>query len=103
MSRKHPGSRHHAQLNAKRWQRARRACFARDGYRCRDCQHAGRLEAHHITPLDAGGAPYALDNLATLCRACHIQRHAPESDPARDAWKNLVKELLTAPEKSHSL
>lgn len=93
MSRQHPGSRLHAQLNQKRWERARRACFDRDGYRCTACGHAGRLEAHHVKPLDVGGAPYALDNLATLCRPCHIQRHKPPVPPEQAAWAALVAEL----------
>ena len=93
MSAKHPGSRHHARLNARQWERARRAAFNRDGYRCQDCGLAGRLEAHHVKPLDAGGAPYALGNLATVCRACHIAHHKPEPRPEQAAWAALIAEL----------
>ena len=86
-------SHHHVKLSGARWERARRACFARDGYRCQDCHHAGRLECHHVKPLDAGGAAYALDNLLTYCRACHIDHHKPTLSPARQAWADLVNEL----------
>ena len=52
-----------------RWKRARRAALERDGYRCRKCgRAAGRFEVDHVVPLEAGGAPYALDNLQSLCR-----------------------------------
>ena len=93
MSRKHPGSRHDAALDPRRWERARRAAFNRDGYRCQECGQAGRLECHHVKPLEAGGAPYALGNLATLCRACHIDRHKAPDRPEQAAWARLVAEL----------
>jgi 5-methylcytosine-specific restriction protein A len=37
------------------------------------CAECGRLaaEVHHRVPLEAGGAPYALDNLVSLCKPCH--------------------------------
>ena len=57
-------------------------------------RRAGRLEAHHVTPLHRGGAPYDLDNLETLCRSCHIERHRRKLSPGEAAWKRLVAELL---------
>ena len=81
-------SQHHRRLNRGRWQHARRAALERDGYRCVECVDqglggAGKLEVHHITPLSGirdgdghwhkGGLPFALDNLKTLCRDCHIE------------------------------
>ena len=59
------------------------------GWRCA-CGAAGRLEAHHIEPLDAGGDPYALDNLEIVCRACHIDRHRRPLTDAEAAWRVLV-------------
>ena len=76
------------------WERARRACFDRDGWRCQACQRAGRLEAHHIVALEDGGKPYALGNLRTLCRGCHIELHRSERDPERARWKAVVAELI---------
>ena len=90
------GSRHHAALNRKRWARVRLAVFRRDGYRCRKCGRPGRLECDHVIPLRAGGDPWDLSNLQTLCRGCHIEKTAAESreaDPAREAWRALVAEL----------
>ena len=51
----------------------RRAALERDNFRCTECAKAGRLEVHHITPLHKGGLPFALDNLKTLCRECHLE------------------------------
>ena len=87
-------SRHHRALDGRRWPAARRAALDRDGWRCTACGRAGRLEVHHRTPLDAGGDPYALDNLETLCRRCHLASHARPVTPAAAAWRQLVDELL---------
>jgi 5-methylcytosine-specific restriction endonuclease McrA len=38
------------------------------------CEECGAVaeEVHHVVPLrDGGGDPYALDGLASLCKACH--------------------------------
>ena len=91
------GSRHYANLDRKRWKLLRLRTFERDGWRCVQCGRAGRLECDHVTPLHRGGDPYSLDNLQSLCRPCHINKTASENtkpDPARDAWRKLVKELV---------
>ena len=92
------GSRHHYRLNRRRWARVRVQVFARDSYRCRACGRPGRLECDHVVPLwrDRDQDPYALEGLQTLCRGCHIEKSRAEShqpDPARDAWRALVREL----------
>ena len=92
-------SRHHARLHAGRWAAVRREAFKRDGYRCRCCGRAGRLECDHVVPLDADPRqdPYDLSGLQTLCRACHIAKTADENrrplTPAELAWRELVDEL----------
>ena len=88
-------SKRHAALNRKRWSRVRRAAFERDGWRCTKCDTAGRLEAHHEPPLDAGADPYELAGIRTLCRACHIELHQAEADdtPGRDGWRAFVREI----------
>ena len=92
----HRGSRLHASLDRRRWARARRQAFQRDGYRCRECGRAGRLEAHHEPPLREGTDPYALAGLKTLCRACHIDRHRGDREtPGRAAWREFLTKLVT--------
>ena len=99
MSRNHPGSRHHAALDRRRWALTRLRVFARDGWRCRSCGRAGRLECDHVIPLHRGGDPFDRDNLQTLCRPCHIDKTANENakpDPERDRWRALVAELAAS-------
>ena len=95
MSRKRPGSRFYAALDARRWARVRKAAFERDGHRCRSCGRAGRLEAHHEPPLRDGADPYDLSGIVTLCRECHIERHRNDRahNPEREAWGAYVAEL----------
>ena len=97
MSRAHPGSRHFAKLDRKRWALLRLRIFEHDGWRCRKCGKAGRLECDHVVPLDKGGAPYDPANLQSLCRGCHLEKTALDNghgpDPARDAWRELVAEI----------
>ena len=71
----------------------RRLVFDRDGWRCRKCKKAGRLEADHRDP-DPGRDPFDMTNIQTLCRACHMaktrgENTTPESAEQR-AWKALV-------------
>ena len=83
-------------LRTRRWQHVRRTAFERDGYRCRECHRPGRLEAHHEPPLRAGGDPYDLKGIQTLCRGCHIERHRPAaSRSGRAKWRALVAEMLS--------
>ena len=85
-------------LKAWRWARVRRAVLNRDGWWCRKCGRAGRLECDHVGPIDKGGAPWDIANLQTLCRGCHIEKTAVENrreqTPAEVAWRALVRELV---------
>ena len=77
-----------------KWKRVRRLALDRDGYRCRACgKAAGRFEIDHVVPIAAGGAPFDLDNLQSLCRPCHFAKttldrggvpHVPDA-----AWERL--------------
>ena len=94
-------ARRHTRIDRRRWARLRRQVFRRDGWRCRACGRAGRLECDHVTPLDAGGDPYALANLQALCRGCHIAKTERENRaraaaefPGQAAWRAAVDELL---------
>jgi len=80
----------------------RRAVFTRDGYRCRSCGRAGRLECDHRVPLwkDPSQDFYALDNLQSLCRGCHMRKSADERkrqpSPEESAWRELVADVLVS-------
>ena len=97
MSRRRPGSGHYAALDRKQWAAARKAALARAGHRSELSGLASALEIHHRVPLDRGGDPYWLDNLMVLTRGEHIELHRAErSDPAREAWRELVAEIANS-------
>lgn len=97
MSRRHPGSRHHKALSQWRWRQVRLRILARDGYRCRLCGRAGRLEVDHVVALQFGGKPFDLDNLMTVCVGCHREKTLRETGrvpgPRAQAWNRLTEEL----------
>ena len=95
MSKRRPGSKHYASLNQRRWQAVRLKVLRRDNWRCTECGNPGKLEVHHVNPLEHGGAKYDPDNLTTICRSCHIDLHRQENmTPGRQAWIDFVQELL---------
>jgi len=56
----------------------RKAVFARDGYKCRDCgdDHGSNLRAHHEKPVATHPElAYDVGNGVTLCHPCHELRH----------------------------
>ena len=85
-----------------RWARLRRFVKDRDGWRCRECGKAGRLEVDHILPVHKGGAFWDAGNLQTLCRPCHFAKSARENSRRKHAlmpkhrqeWRNMVEDLL---------
>lgn len=92
------GSKAHKALNRRKWAVVRRAALDRDGWRCRACGKAGRLQVDHILRLEDGGEPYDLDNLQSLCIGCHrdktaLENSAPKSPEqlAWDAYMDSVK------------
>ena len=90
-------SRFHRGIPRRLWEAARRAALDRDGWRCRTCGKAGRLEVDHVLPLDRGGDPLDLTNLQTLCRDCHFSKTAGENSqpgPERQAWNEYMASLL---------
>ena len=80
-------------IDRRRWARARRAAFERDGFRCLRCGRPGRLEAHHVRPLERGGEPYDLANIETRCRGCHIDAHRRRRSAAELEWLHLLKAI----------
>ena len=83
------------QPNRRQWRKVRLKVLDRDGWKCTQCTKAGRLEVDHIKPLENGGAVYALDNLQTLCRGCHIAKHGGRGpSPEVEAWRRYLTNLL---------
>ena len=92
-------SRHHRKLNRRRWETVRLEVLDRDGWRCRRCGKAGRLEVDHVVPLlrDPGRDPYDPLNLQSLCVQCHRDKTRSETEtpnPGRAAWRALVSERM---------
>ena len=53
---------------------------------------------HHIKPIRGGGDPWNIDNLESLCRACHGLEHSDENNPAivaRAEWQALISDLTS--------
>lgn len=55
----------------------RQRVLDRDGWRCRNpvCRSERDLEVDHVVPRSQGG-PDTLENLVSLCRACHALKHS---------------------------
>lgn len=51
-----------------------RACYRRDGWRCRHCNDRNSLHPHHVVYKSHQG-PDELWNLITLCAQCHNAHH----------------------------
>ena len=79
----------------RRWERLRLEILARDGYRCRTCGRAGRLEVDHVTPISKGGDPWNPANLQSLCRGCHLDKTRGElarpEHPEIAAWRAYLR------------
>jgi len=59
------------------WHSYRFEALKRDNFSCQECGVKRRdqeLDVHHIRPLSRGGTN-ELDNLITLCKECHKNKH----------------------------
>ena len=72
----HPGY-HTRQRESRHFGGLRQQALERDGNRCTECGAAKNLIVHHRDGEGRGkeSPSNRLDNLATLCRACHAQHH----------------------------
>ncbi|MBE9636547.1 HNH endonuclease [Salipiger pacificus] len=87
-----------------RWKVVRKQAKDRDDWRCVECGNRGRLEVDHIKAIRDGGAEYDLDNLQTLCIACHARKTRlemgfPDKSPERKEWDAFLKRDLPDLEK----
>jgi 5-methylcytosine-specific restriction endonuclease McrA len=90
---------------SKRWPALRLGAKRRDGFRCVECGARGRLEVDHVKPVRTHPElAFHLANLQSLCPTCHSRKTRIEVgldplNPARQAWRNLVRELHRHPER----
>lgn len=62
------------------WKHLRLRALRRDGFMCQECKRYGRVrqatEVHHKKPVDSYPEfAFCLDNLVSLCHACHNKKH----------------------------
>ena len=89
-----------------RWRALRMQAFERDDWQCVRCGARRGLECDHVEPVrDRPDLAYSLANLQTLCGRCHshktrIEVGMGQPDPAREAWKSLLRDMQHNPNKS---
>lgn len=92
-------------IRSARWPALRLAAKRRDGWKCVQCGARGRLEVDHVQPVRTHpDLAFALENLQTLCAACHSRKTRIEVglaplDPARAAWRDFVAALAKQPRR----
>jgi 5-methylcytosine-specific restriction endonuclease McrA len=95
-------------LKGARWAALRLRALRRDGFACRECGAAGRLEVDHITPHRGDPALFfEINNLQTLCAPCHSRKTLcelghPAPDPRRRDWRNAIRALQGATERKET-
>lgn len=82
-----------------RWHELRLVAMERDGYLCVECAKKGLTVGaqivHHIRPIRSGGDPWELDNLESLCRDCHKEKHRKRLPPHHAGpWAAALQELI---------
>lgn len=89
-----------------RWKTMRMAILERDGFKCRSCGCAGRLEVDHVKPVRTHpDLSFDPANLQALCPSCHTRKtrlecgHEPLPETRQD-WRNAVADLMPAPPKT---
>ena len=99
-------ARHSAKVTrGQRWKALRMQALDRDDWACVQCGDRRRLEIDHIKPVrDRPDLAYSLANLQTLCGRCHARKTRIEvgmgqPNPAREAWKSLLRDMQRNPNK----
>lgn len=81
------------------WNYAVSWCWSRYDHRCGNCGKEGKLEVHHIVPVNGDRHQYSLYhvpwNLIALCHACHLAVHAAMRPP-KPPSPTKVEELIAA-------
>lgn len=61
------------------YKKARAAARKRDGYKCKICKSAKKLQIHHIKPYYLAPTLLSdLNNLITVCKVCHQRMWSKE-------------------------
>ncbi len=95
-------------IRSQRWKGLRLLALDRDGYACVQCGERRFLEVDHVLPVrDRPDLSFALSNLQCLCGRCHARKTRLEIDlgtpnPAREAWKKLVRDTGRNSESENS-
>ena len=79
--------------NSKEWAAVREAVLMRDRYLCVHCGKPAEEVHHkkHLTPGNIGDVNITLsmDNLESLCKACHFEEHRGEHGKGRETKENF--------------
>lgn len=74
----------------------RRKIFARDGYKCAECESKKEIQAHHIKRwCDYPELRYEMDNGITLCKLCHSRTIGKEKEYEKK-FKELLKKAVNS-------
>ncbi|NBW21324.1 MAG: HNH endonuclease [Caulobacteraceae bacterium] len=84
-----------------RWEKTRSTVLTRDMGLCVPCGKAGMAtvatEVDHIKSKAQGGGD-ELDNLQSICRACHAAKTKAEADAARQARPGAKRRVTYGPD-----
>ena len=88
--------------NSKPWKDVRAAVLQRDFYLCQQCKRQGITTfgniVHHIVELkDDWSLRLDMNNLETVCSACHNQEHTKTKKGLNTSTKNLVIVVVGLP------
>lgn len=79
----HEGYRHHNTLfyQSTQWRKVRTLKLQQNPM-CEECERNGRLTpaqmVDHIVPINKGGAMLDMENMQSLCNACHNRKSAKD-------------------------
>lgn len=97
MSKRKYGTKNDTFYHSKEWKSLRRLALQRDNYLCQECLKRGDITpastVHHIKPLriDRGEA-LKLENLETVCTACHNSLHRERPQTLKKKNTNIKNE-----------
>jgi 5-methylcytosine-specific restriction endonuclease McrA len=88
-------------LHSDEWQRKRRQRLKLDGYRCQMCGSGTNVQVHHIS-YDNLRKDAEIDDLVTLCRACHAKVHSTDLAIPKGQRNNRLYTLAVKALRKHN-